>query len=365
MSVHIETLLLDEASNIAGRQISSDEELHELFNINKLLTFIQNIHCKLDTELNVNSLYISKTVGALAKAIDQDRHNSVPKLLQIKDGDKRRPLIIFAGGVSCFLEIKHILNGLSEDCAVFGMNLTRFNKPRTDPAVVADEVNACMDELERQGISGPVSLLGYSFGGIFALELARALRANGKKVEFLGLIDTPQSEHAWPMLTWGGFLLHRIRRKTRRIAYGLRAVGKKPVSGSKSACKPRERPFLYRLRPILFRFCHPSIRGYPELAPEWVDGNTPDYECAGRQLLRMKGLYRPSVYDGDLVFYRAKGGSPNDCDPRKIWARYLPNAKWVDVRGNHLSVIVGKNGETIGRDISRRMSEFNSEVCPS
>ena len=363
MSVHIETLLLDEASAIAGREISSDEELHEYFNINKLLTFIQKIHQKLGAELNVNSLYICQTVGTLAKAIEQQRHNNVPKLLQIKEGDSRRPLIIFAGGVSCFLEIKHILNGLSENCAVFGMNLTKFNRPRTDPAVVADEVRSCMEELERQGISGPVSLLGYSFGGIFALELARALRSNGKEVEFLGLIDTPQSEHAWPLPTWIGFLLHRIRRKSRRIVSGLRAARSLSSDAVKSPCKTRKRPLLHRLRPLLFRFCHPSMEGYPELAPEWVDGNTPDYERAGRQLLRMKGLYRPSMYDGDLVFYRAMGGSPNDCDPRKVWTRHLPNAEWVDVRGNHLSVIVGKNGEAIGRDISRRMNELSPEVC--
>ncbi|POF28895.1 thioesterase domain-containing protein [Roseibium marinum] len=359
MSLDIEQSMLEEASRILHREIDRDENLHEHLNINKLLAFIQGVHGRLGIELNVNSVYLYKSVGELAEAVCRGVHNDVPKLLKLSDGGTQPPMIIFAGGVSCFLEIKSLLQGITHEGAIYGMNLTDFDFPNVRPATVSDEIDACLAELERQGIDGPVCVLGYSLGGIFALELARKLRASGREIRLLGLIDTPQSEHVWPLPVWIGYVLHRLRRRLRKVKAGLRASRTSPVSVSqKTEIQPR-RMLLHRLRPLIFRFCSPKSDIYPELAPEWVGGYTPDYQRVGTQLLRMKGLYRPTVYDGRLVYYRAKGGDPTECDQRLIWQPFLPNAEWVDVRGNHLSVIVGKNGVALGQDISRRLERAN------
>jgi len=355
MSHRIEQSLLEEASGILNRNILRDEELHDHFNINKLLLFTQRVHQRTGIVLNVNSFYLWTSIRELAGAVREGLHDEVPKLLKLRDGDRKRPLIVFAGGVSCFLELKSLLKTLAHDGVVYGMNLTYFDFPNSSPATVFDEIEACSEELKKQGIDGPVSLLGYSFGGILALELARRLRSEGKDVGFLGMIDTPQSEHTWPLPVWSGFLFHRIRRRLRKTSAGLRTGGGSQKRRHPEAGQQPPKSLLHRLKPLVFRFCRPTAGIYPELAPEWVDGHTPGYDRAGRQLLRMKGLYRPSVYDGELVYYRARGGSANDCDPRLIWRPYLPNAEWVDVRGNHLSVLVGKNGAALGEEISRHL----------
>ncbi len=355
ISLNIKTCLLNEASKVLRRDVTGREELRDEFNINKLLTFIQNVYEKTGVELDVNSFYMWKTTDALARAIEDRSYMDVPKLLLLREGDESRPLIVFAGGVSCFLEIKSVLEGLDHNGVVYGMCLSRFERPHSDPATVADEVNACVAELAQHSVPAFVSLLGYSFGGVFALELARKLPAVGRKVRFLGLIDTPQSEHTWPFRVWLKVVCRRFWRRVRRLLAGLRNPSVEVGAAEPPAQPAPRKSLLHRLKPVLFRFCPPTSQIYPKLAPEWAEGHPPDYEKAGKQLLRMRGLYRPQAYQGGLVFYRAQGGSPNLCDPREIWEPFLHNAEWVDVRGSHLSVIFGKNGIAIGQDLSQRL----------
>ncbi len=359
MSADMEKCLLKEASGIAGRTVRREEPLHGVFNVNRLLSFIQIVHRRYGVELDVNSFFIWPSIGALCDEIDQRGEIRVPKLVPLRAGDMRQPLVVFAGGVSCFLEIRSILDGLDHGGAVYGMALSDFGQPHTNPATVADEVDASCRELARHFGRTPVDLLGYSFGGVFALELARALQGFGREVPFLALIDTPQNEHAWPFSVWSGVMLRRMRRKLNALR--TRDTGSTVAVPSWDDAwvgqERNKRSFVHRLRPILFRFLSPTLETYPEMAPEYLDGTPPVYERIGRQLLRMKGLYRPRRYEGDLVFYRAVGGSPIDCDPRRIWQRHLPGAEWIDVRGNHLSAIVGRNGIALGRDIGRRIRE--------
>ncbi len=357
----LEDRLLEHVSKAIGGPVGRDDDVNKQLNINKLLTFIRSVFDEFGIELNVNSFYRWKTVSDLSKAIDSGDHRNVPKLLELRKGDKQNPLILYAGGVSCFLEIKSIIEGISHNGAIYGMCMSDFALPCSSPATITHEVEASCSELWKSGIDEGVSLLGYSFGGLLALEVARKLRQNGQDIRFLGLIDTPQSEHTWPARVWIGMILKRVRRRLRKLAtrsrsarkHGSEEAGRQPV--------PLQRLVLQKLKLFVFPFVSPKAVIYPELAPEWCYDHTPRYLASGRQLLRMKGLYSPKLYDGDLVFYRASSASLHDCDPYLIWNHLLPNARWVDVRGNHLSSIVGRNGEAIGQDISRRLTNSGSK----
>lgn len=353
---HLEDLLSAHVADVLGSPVGRDEEINKHFNINKLLVLIRNIFEDLGIELNVNSFYHWKTLAELSGAIENGDHTNVPKLLKLRGGDAENPLIIYAGGVSCFLEIKSIIDNITHDGAIYGMCMTDFGLPGSSPATIAHEVEASFSALRKHGFDKSVSLLGYSFGGLLALEVARKLHENGQDIRFLGLIDTPQSEHTWPLPVWLGMKWKRIRRKLGKLRSSPRPRSSSTPAVDARQSVPVAKSLLRKLKLFVFRFVNPKAAIYPELAPEWCFDHTPDYLASGRQLLRMKGLYRPKRYDGPLVFYRASSASLHDCDPRLIWSDYLPNAEWVDVRGNHLSSIVGRNGQAIGEDISKRLS---------
>jgi len=70
----------------------------------------------------------------------------------------------------------------------------------------------------------------------------------------------------------------------------------------------------------------------------------------------MKGVYKPDRYDGELTFFRSAQGSPVDCDPKSIWRHLLVHAEWVDVAGNHQSMIVGRNASALALELSTRLT---------
>jgi len=356
MSDGIREDLVKHICRVLKRDVDADECLIDQFNINKLLNFVKNFYDDTGIELDVNSFFLWNSASELATAIENKQHRRVPKLIRLRPGDEDRPLLLFAGGVSCFMEVKWLLEGLDYDGAVYGMCLSRFEAPHSAPATVAHEVSACLAELAKNEISGPVKLLGYSFGGIVALELSKGLAACGQKVDFLGLIDTNQSEHAWPFPVWLQVVGRKILARFQKTAVSVSPFQAEARTAHARQPKRPRRSFIQKLNPILFRFYDPRSETYPELAPEFVDGHPPDYDHRGRQLLRMRGLYRPGHYDGPLVFYRATGGLPHRCDARKVWSPFLPAAEWIDIRGNHISAIYGKNGIALGRDIASKLT---------
>ena len=56
-----------------------------------------------------------------------------------------------------------------------------------------------MEEVRRIQREGPYQLIGYSFGGVIAYEMARQLLASGERVSFLGLLDTPAPGYVFPL----------------------------------------------------------------------------------------------------------------------------------------------------------------------
>ncbi|MGY5801047.1 thioesterase domain-containing protein [Rhizobium sp. LEGMi12c] len=339
--------------------LDRDADIPDAVSVNRVLNFIKRWWNETGEEMDVNVFYRHRTLEALGFAISNHEDLSVsPKIIELRGGEGAAPLLLFAGGASCFLEMQQLISEISFPGPILGVALTAFNRDRQQPATVEDEVQSTLKALQAAGIGEPYRLLGYSFGGVFALELARALGAQGQKVAFLGMLDTPFGEQEWPLMAWGRFMWQRWRRARTRKK-NLKKVASQPprqvpTQASRSTIERREL-LAKKLKPLSFRYADPHTAYYPELAPQWMGDYPPLYDAAARQLLRMKGLYKPSRYDGELTFYRSLQGSPVDCDPKTIWGRLLVHADWVDVAGNHQSMIVGRNAATLARELSARL----------
>ncbi|MFK0164220.1 thioesterase domain-containing protein [Rhizobium sp. NPDC090279] len=356
LCTYVSDLLRQEAKIDLGR----DADIPDAVSVNRVLNFIKRLWNETGEELDVNVFYRHRTLDALGLAISNHEDLSVsPKIIELRGGEGAAPLLLFAGGASCFLEMQQLIKEISFPGPILGVALTDFNRDRQYPATVQDEVESTLSALQAAGIGAPYRLLGYSFGGVFALELARALRAQEQEVAFLGMLDTPLGEQEWPLKIWGEFMWQRWRRARSRKRNLTRTSH--PARGRERA-KPNRRPVIERreylarkLKPLSFRYADPHASYYPELAPQWMGEYPPQYDAAARQLLRMKGLYKPSRYEGELTFYRSLQGSPVDCDPKSIWGKLLVHADWVDVSGNHQSMIVGRNASALARELGKRL----------
>ncbi|MGZ8946430.1 MAG: thioesterase domain-containing protein [Methylococcaceae bacterium] len=71
----------------------------------------------------------------------------------------------------------------------YGMAAEISNRPVPLPAL-EDLASHYINELQQVQPHGPYYLMGFSFGGVIAYEMAGQLRANGHRVNLVGLLDT-------------------------------------------------------------------------------------------------------------------------------------------------------------------------------
>jgi thioesterase domain-containing protein len=196
-------------------------------------------------------------------------------------------------------------------------------------------------------------------GGITALETARLLKERGEEV-FLGLIDTPQNDHLWPYTAWLAVLLHKYVTRFGKLmkllaaprALANRLSNKRPIG-------PRRRGTQFT-----YRFRNPHDPNFPYYSPYWSPHHTPNYTRVGANACRMKGFYKPTPYDGQVFFFIAAGGDHLTCPPKQVWPRYLPNAEWVSVPGNHLSILIGRHAVRLAAEISGRLRQTAPASSP-
>ena len=121
-----------------------------------------------------------------------------------------------SGSIQAYSEIGKCV-GLTRP--VFGVrvlnNLTPFN-------TLPEMARVISSHLLLHNPRDPFHLLGYSFGGPLAYEVALELKRHGREVAFLGIIDQPPP---WPSFGWPTRVRHFLRyivpwawRAARRIA---------------------------------------------------------------------------------------------------------------------------------------------------
>jgi thioesterase domain-containing protein len=204
------------------------------------------------------------------------------------------------------------------------------------PSRLEEIAGRFVDDLVTVQPDGPYYLGGYSFGGRLAFEMARRLEAMGRRVAFLGLIDTygpGYPAHLPPM---------------RRIWSHLRAA---------THPDPRERRRYIRER--LLRVGG-RVRGLTRklLASPWADRLlVPDYIRDDYHYHRwLSQQYAPAPYAGRLTLFRAievpERIGTDFSDPYLGWGRLA--AGGVDVRpvpGDHLSLLARPHVGSLARSL--------------
>jgi thioesterase domain-containing protein len=164
--------------------------------------------------------------------------------------------------------------------------------------------------------TGPYRLLGYSLGGIIALEAGQLLREDGETVGFLGLVDALFDRRHWP-----GALF--VRASARRAAVHAReAVGKPPLRAWREA-----RESVGRLSGRV------RSRGLPEAGEDDQAGMT-----VQEANLAALARWRPRVFEGETFLFAA-GETDFGCDLADLWRPWLPTLQVRRVAGNHLELV--------------------------
>jgi thioesterase domain-containing protein len=212
----------------------------------------------------------------------------------------------------------------------YGLAAQTAHRSADLPLRVEDLAAQYVEEMRSVQPRGPYTLVGYSGGGLAALEMAQQLRALGETVGFLGMIDT--------------FDLGRFG--------DLRRFPRLPLH--------RQTANFFRLPPIeIWLALYNKYRLWSHQS------------MAATEALedRIWAAYRPQPYSGDLTLFTAKEpwSVRRDLPPVAAdWHQLIDGRVEIhEVPGRHRTVVVNPNarvlaaklGACLGRDRERRAAD--------
>jgi len=278
-----------------------------------------------------------------------------PDLIKMREGDDAAPIFLFPGGAGVLFELDRLVTALDWSGTIYGIPFSGLDGRGPFHDRFEQEAARSLAIMRRVQKTGPFRLVGYSIGGITALETARLIRQEGEDQIFLGLIDAPQNDHSWPFSVWLGFIVRKLARRLGNFRSLVEAQKETSASDKRDIHPPR------RGTQLEYRFRNPNNPDYPYYAPYWGPCHTPKYLRVAANACRMKGLYTPRRYDGKVFFFASAGGDPLACDPQAVWPKYLPRAEWIRVPGNHLSMLIGRNAVRLAAKITEQMKQFEQD----
>jgi thioesterase domain-containing protein len=340
------------------KSIDRDTDFRDLkMNSNRAMEIIADIWSATSKELPINVFFEAPTINKMASAIADGSAFHAPSLVLFRDGDRSCPVFLFPGGPGNLMELTDLAGRLDYAGALYGVAFSGLDGVGPYYDRFEDEAERTVQIIRRVQPVGPVRLIGYSIGGITALETARLLRDRGSDV-FLALIDTSLNDHLWPYALWVGFLwrknLTRGAKLLKMIANGQLRPQRAPI---KSPIGPRRRG-----TQLTYRFRNPRSPDYPYHSPYWSPHHTPNYTRVGANACRMKGFYQPRLYDGKVLFIVSESGENLSVRPRSVWRRYLPHAEWLTLAGNHFSILMGRRAFALSGLVSSRLSQTIPET---
>ena len=117
---------------------------------------------------------------------------------------------------------------LDEDQPFYGLQPKGLNpndKPLEDIELIA---SGYVEEIIQSNPTGPYSLIGYSSGGLLALEMSVQIEKLGKKISFLGLLDSYVEPDMFKLLYEQKKYVELLGFTIRSIYYGINYFVKSP-----------------------------------------------------------------------------------------------------------------------------------------
>jgi thioesterase domain-containing protein len=195
-----------------------------------------------------------------------------------------------------------------------------------------------LEKVRRIQREGPYQLIGYSFGGVIAYEMARQLLASGERVSFLGLLDTPAPGYAFPL-------------SVRLLMYTANAAQLgRMLAGLRARSWLNRGTYIRHAVPAITR--HRWLRWLLKKLPH--DWPVPTPPGAVHRI-----HYHPTSYPGHIVlFWATEGWARLNRSPDLGWARLADGGLTVRaVPGNHRTMAYGPNARILARHVTECLTQ--------
>jgi acetoacetyl-CoA synthetase len=252
---------------------------------------------------------------------EQKANNITSSLVQLKRGAKDGPLFLFSGGAGNPQDLIELATRLRNHRTVIGVDFCRPDNHGQVPSKLELLADRSHSEIRAFQPRGPYHIVGYSFGGLVAIEIARLLQKSGERIALLGLIDTFFDHRFWPMRPF-------LRSQTRLLRRHFRALSTLPISQMLPTMHNRSRRLFFRL-----------LRRQMPLALTIKRSNAENATATEQHCITMMSNYRPKYYPGKVILFNAENHEDYGCDPGELWRGMVENVECRTIRGTHVEML--------------------------
>lgn len=255
------------------------------------IQIIDKIREQFNITLKMSSFFEFPTVSHLAKFIFQksepisinENIGLPPLLVQLKAGNGKAPLFFvhpIGGHVFCY---KQLAEGLKYEGPIFGIQGPCFTEENPKYLKTIEEIASYyIQSIKKIQAIGPYHLIGASFGGAVAYEIARQLKEQNFSVALLAMLDTGRLDT----------MLKKKNDKTKMLSFLIELFDSKPLTlGSLTNLSEKD-----QIKRLMTSF------GLEHLNPSMQEKVFEQVTTNWNALLK----YKPKSYSGKILFFQAK-----------------------------------------------------------
>ena len=279
-----------------------------------------------DTNLPLGLIYQSPTIESFGvMLLSGEKKSSCYSLISIQNQGSRPPLfaihtITFITDFSQYLGKDQPLYFLR-----YGMALENSNSPVSLPQL-KELARHYIEEMQLVQPQGPYQLIGFSFGGVVAYEMARQLQANGHQLNLVAMLDTYLTNNQSKLLPYDRIV---------KNIFGL--------SFKQLLVMVKNKVNYWRLKKD--KYC----------SDFW-----PHIYTTGPDLICRNG-YNPELYEGKVILFQATDRdtfffekTPPDLEWRKLLGDRL---EVQNICGTHHGIIKDSNAKTLAEKLIACINE--------
>ena len=184
--------LFAELTNI--ETVGIDDDFYQLGGHSLLaMQLVSRLRLDLKITFNLQALFGNPTPRLLATAVSDSKYLSYDPLLPIRTTGGQRPVFCIHPGGGSGSVYKNLADALPSEVPVWALQARGLEDHEAPHSSVVEMATAYIQAIRTIQAHGPYQLLGWSFGGTIAQEMAVQLERAGQNVGLLVLIDTAAS----------------------------------------------------------------------------------------------------------------------------------------------------------------------------
>ena len=261
---------------------------------------IAAINNRLGTQLAVRTLFHAPSVASLSQQLGTNASEAEVVPIEILKEGTGIPLFCIHPGGGMSWPYQRLGNHL--DCPIIGIQQT-LRSEETEPRSIRDMAKNYADRIREFYPAGPYNLLGWSFGGVVAHELAIELQRRGCAIERLILLDAqPAIDGSVTVPNHAPVDQHTLEEVLRFYRIDLpEQDGSLTYEQIEELVRERAAAEFPRYKQLL----------------EWIDQNLDDNRA-------LQEAHEPGVWNGDVIIFSAgRDDSNSGSSVLEEWRPYV------------------------------------------